>query len=106
MNRRTLEGIEVNEDTLGLETIAKVGPGGDFLGTKHTKTYLRKLQWKPTIFNRITQQAWEEQGSQDLREKARRKALDILANHVPQPLPAGIKATMDSLVEAHVKAGK
>jgi trimethylamine--corrinoid protein Co-methyltransferase len=106
MNRRTLEGIEVNEDTLGLETIAKVGPGGDFLGTKHTKTYLRKLQWKPTIFNRITQQAWEEQGSQDLREKARRKALDILANHRPEPLAADVKAKMDTLVDAYVKAGK
>jgi trimethylamine--corrinoid protein Co-methyltransferase len=106
MNRRTLEGIEVTEETLGLETIAAVGPGGDFLGTKHTKRHLRQLQWKPTIMNRITQQAWEEQGSLDMCQKARRKALDILANHTPEALPAGVKATIDGLVEAHVKAGK
>ena len=106
MNRRTLEGIEVTEETLGLETIAAVGPGGDFLGTKHTKRHLRQLQWKPTIMNRITQQAWEEQGSADMCQKARRKALDILANHTPEALPAGVKATIDGLVEAHVKAGK
>ena len=106
LNRRTLEGIEVTEETLGLDTIAKVGPGGDFLGTKHTKTHLRQLQWKPTILNRITQQAWEDQGSQDLREKARRKALDILANHTPEPLSAGMKAKIDGVIEAFTAAGK
>ena len=60
MNRRTLEGIEVNEETLGLATIAKVGQGGDFLGAKHTKAHVRTLQWRPTILNRITQKNWED----------------------------------------------
>jgi trimethylamine---corrinoid protein Co-methyltransferase len=106
LNRRTLEGIEVSEETLGLDTIAKVGPGGDFLGAKHTKTHLRQLQWRPTILNRITQQAWEDEGSLDLREKARRKALDILANHQPEPLTDDLKARMDSLVAAYVQAGR
>jgi len=106
MNRRTLEGIEVTEETLGLETIAKVGPGGDFLGTKHTKTHLRQYQWKPTMLNRITQQAWEEQGSPDLRERARRKALDILANHTPEPLSAEMRAKLDGLVDAFAAASK
>ena len=41
LNRRTLEGIEVNEETLGLDTIAQVGQGGDFLGAKHTKRHVR-----------------------------------------------------------------
>jgi trimethylamine---corrinoid protein Co-methyltransferase len=105
-NRRTLEGIEVNEETLGLDTIAATGPGGDFLRAKHTKRHLRQLQWKPTLLNRITQQAWEEEGSLDLREKARRKALAILADHRPEPLAPEFKATMDSLVDAFVEAGK
>jgi trimethylamine--corrinoid protein Co-methyltransferase len=106
MNRRTLEGIEVSEETLGLETIAAVGPGGDFLRAKHTKRHLRRLQWKPTILNRITQQAWEDAGSPDLREKARQKALAILANHKPEPLAAELKMKVDGLVEAYVEAGK
>jgi trimethylamine--corrinoid protein Co-methyltransferase len=106
MNRRTLEGIEVSEETLGLATIAKVGPGGDFLGSKHTKAHVRKLQWRPTLLNRITQKAWEEEGSLDLREKARRKALGILANHTPEPLAADLKAKIDGLVEAYVESGK
>ena len=98
MNRRVLEGIEVNEETLASEVIAAVGPGGDFLRTRHTKAHVRALQWKPTMFNRVTRARWEAEGSLDLREKARRKATDILANHTPEPLPANIMKTMDCLV--------
>jgi trimethylamine--corrinoid protein Co-methyltransferase len=106
MNRRSLEGIEVSEETLGLATIAEVGQGGDFLRTRHTKQHVRKLQWKPTILNRITQQDWEEQGELDLREKARRKAVAILRDHQPEPLAPEVKAQVDELVQAYVQTGK
>jgi len=106
LNRRTLEGIEVNEETLGLETIAQVGQGGDFLGAKHTKRHVRALQWRPTILNRNTQKNWEADGSPDLTEKAHRKLTDIMASHKPEPLSAEMKAKIDSMVDAFVAAGK
>jgi trimethylamine--corrinoid protein Co-methyltransferase len=104
MNRRVLEGIEVNDDTLACDVIAAVGPGGDFLRTRHTRVHVRALQWKPTMFNRASRANWEAEGSLDLREKARRKAIDILADHEPEPFPANVKKTMDSFVEAFVAA--
>jgi trimethylamine--corrinoid protein Co-methyltransferase len=106
MNRRVLEGIAVNDDTLAADVVAAVGPGGDFLRTRHTRVHAHALQWKPTMFNRVSQAHWEAEGSLDLREKARRKAIGILADHRPQPLPANLKKTMDSLVEAFVAAGR
>jgi len=106
MNRRVLEGIEVNDETLASDVIATVGPGGDFLRTRHTRAHVRALQWKPTMFNRVTRARWVAEGSLDLRQKARRKATDILANHTPGPLPANVMKTMDGLVEAFVAAGK
>ena len=33
---RTLGGITVNDETLGLDVIHQVGPGGEFLSHKHT----------------------------------------------------------------------
>ena len=63
--------------------------GGDFLREKHTAKYVRGQQWMPTMLNRDTQKNWEADGSPGLREKARRKALDILANHTPAPLAPG-----------------
>jgi trimethylamine--corrinoid protein Co-methyltransferase len=105
MNRRALAGIEVNEDTLALEVIAAVGPGGDFLRTRHTRLHARDLQWRPAMLNRISRAHWEAEASLDLREKARRRAIDILATHRPQPLPADVKDTIDDLVAAFVAAG-
>jgi len=105
LNRRTLEGIEVDDETLALDTIAAAGHGGDFLGARHTKRHVRSLQWRPTILNRSTQKKWEEEGSLDLTAKAHRKLTDIMTNHTPKPLPAEMKAKIDGLVDDFVRAG-
>ena len=98
MNRRLFAGIEVNEDTLALDVMRQVGPGGDFLATKHTNAHLRSGQWRPTILNRKSYDRWREDGGLDLRERARRKALDLLATHEPQPLPTDLARRIDALV--------
>ena len=101
LNRRTLEGIVVSDETLGVDVIAKVGPGGDFLREKHTARHVRGQQWTPTLLNRKTREHWEGEGSPDLRERARRKALAILADHSPTPIPAAVKAAIDQLTEGY-----
>ena len=106
MNRRALEGIEVSEETLALDTIAAVGQGGDFLGKKHTKRHVRDLQWRPTILNRSTQKNWEAAGALDATEKAHLRLVDIMTNHKPEPLSADMKQTVDELVDGYVAAGK
>ena len=99
MNRRLLAGLQVDRDSLGLDTIAEVGPGGDFLGTRHTAKHMRNVQWRPTILNRKGFERWREDGGVDLREKARRKALDLLAHHQPPPLPTAAAVAIDALVD-------
>ncbi len=42
---------------------------------------------------------WQEEGGLDLAEKARRKALKILAEHEPAPLPAEVAARIDAVVD-------
>ncbi len=38
---KMMQGIVVNDETLALETIASVGPGGNFLAQKHTRQRMR-----------------------------------------------------------------
>ena len=45
---------------------------------------------------------WQEEGGLDLREKARRKALQLLETHEPAPLPPDIAARIDGLVAGFV----
>ena len=98
-SRRLLAGITVDADTLAADVIAEVGPGGHFMGTKHTRRHLRSGQWRPTVLNRKGYDAWLEEGGLDARERARRRALELLATHEPAPLPEGMPAEIDRLVE-------
>jgi len=105
LNRRLFGGVEVSPETLAVDTVRQVGPGGDFLSTKHTARHVRKDQWRPTIINRLGRARWQEEGGLDLREKARRKALHLLETHEPEPLDAGLAARIDALVAGFVPEG-
>jgi len=102
MNRRLLKGIEVNRDTLAVDAIAETGPGGHYMTSDHTYRYMREVQWRPTILNRKGREKWEAEGSLDLAEKGRRKAVELLANHEVAALPTSVAAMMDEAVEAFV----
>ena len=47
-----LNDIEVNEDTLALEVIDQVGPGGIYLNQKHTVKRARSVPWYPKVAQR------------------------------------------------------
>ena len=98
MNRKIFAGVEVTPETLAVDVVRDVGPGGDFLSHRATARQVRKAQWRPTILNRQGRARWLEEGAPDLREHARRKALRLLAEHEPAPLDAAVAARIDALV--------
>ncbi len=98
MNRKIFAGVEVTPETLAVDVVRDVGPGGDFLSHRATARQVRKAQWRPTILNRQGRARWLEEGAPDLREQARRKALRLLAEHEPAPLDAAVAARIDALV--------
>jgi len=98
LNRKLFAGVEVTPETLAVDVVRDVGPGGDFLSHRHTAKNVRKAQWRPTIINRQGHVRWEEEGGLDLKEKARLKALKLLAEHEPAPLDTAVAARIDELV--------
>ncbi|UMZ73617.1 trimethylamine methyltransferase family protein [Natranaerofaba carboxydovora] len=84
---RTLKGIDVNEETLAVDVISKVGPGGDFLSQKHTTKHMRKELFFPELAARTDYAGWEKAGAKDLWDKAEVKAKDLLENYKPNPIP-------------------
>jgi trimethylamine--corrinoid protein Co-methyltransferase len=77
-----------------------VGPGGDFLGQRHTRKHLRETQWRGKILNRASYDRWAEGGALDATEKARRRALELLATHEVAALPEGMAEKLDAVVPA------
>jgi trimethylamine--corrinoid protein Co-methyltransferase len=76
--RRMAKGVLVNEGTLGLDVITKLGPGGNFLGQKHTVKYYRKEIWQADLTERRNWTGWENDGALGIREKALKRALAML----------------------------
>jgi trimethylamine--corrinoid protein Co-methyltransferase len=79
MVMRAVEGIEVNERTLAMDEIKKVGPGGHFVSSRHTRKYMRTEQFKPQLSNRDTREQWQAAGAEDACQRATRFAEDVLA---------------------------
>jgi len=97
--RRLLGGTEMTPETLALDVIDEVGPGGDFLSTDHTLRHYKEC-WYPNIFDRFSYQSWAEAGRPDAIARAREAARDAIANHRPEPLPDAVLESLRSLVAA------
>ena len=87
MVKRTVQGIAVNDETLAVDIIKHVGAGKDFLGQRHTRDFMAKEQSKPKIIDRRMRGAWTSRGAKSMAERANDKAIEILENHKPTPLP-------------------
>ena len=96
MVRKTLAGIEVNDETLALEAIQSVGAGGNFLTLKHTRKHMREI-WLPEYMDRRPYNVWEEKkdGAPDW---ARAKAQQILSTHEPEPLDPALSKELVQII--------
>jgi trimethylamine--corrinoid protein Co-methyltransferase len=97
--RRIVQGIEVNDETLAVDLIDKVGPGGHFLGEEHTMKYFKKETYYPDLFKRQFYENWEQEGKKTLFDRANDKVKDILENYEPEPLPEDIQQKLQDVVD-------
>lgn len=78
MVKRFLQGIPVTPETVPLETIDQVGPGGHYLGTDHTLRHFKTEFWKPALLDRLDWERWVKAGSNPMRERVHQRVLEIL----------------------------
>jgi trimethylamine--corrinoid protein Co-methyltransferase len=87
--RAYLTQVEVSQETLALDAIRNVGPGGHFLSQKHTRKHMRD-----SLVRGITHELDGNSKYRDPREVARERVRTILETHQPEPLE---KAKQDEL---------
>lgn len=103
MVKKVMQGIPVNEETLAVEAIQKVGVGNNFLSHKTTMANI-DLPSDPQIINRDMLGDWVNAGRKSLDVVAHEKVLQILADHVVSPIDADILKDMNAIVEKGDKA--
>ena len=83
--KRAVGGIEVNDETLSLDTIKEVGPFKDYLA--HETTYKNmRLTTSPKLMDRKMRPRWEKAGSKDAYERACDEVKNILETYTPPQL--------------------
>ena len=107
---RLVRGIEVTDDTLSVDVIHETctdGPG-HYLGHEQTIRLMNSEYYYPHTADRATRAAWQEAGGLDMRERARRRAVELLRTSFPTVIApevdAAVRAEFNILLPRHVMA--
>jgi len=103
MVRHITRGIEVNEETLAVDVIDEVKPGGNFLETEHTFKHYRREFWFPELMDRSNYGDWVEAGEKTLNDRANDRLKNILATHTVPPLSKEVEAKIKAILASAEK---
>jgi trimethylamine--corrinoid protein Co-methyltransferase len=93
---KMMQGIVVDDETLALDAIRTVGPGGNFLKHKHTSKHMREI-FLPQFMDRRPYTVWETKGDGP-RDWALAKARQIMDTHQPDPLDPKLSAELQKII--------
>ncbi|HCQ63917.1 MAG TPA: trimethylamine methyltransferase [Rhodobacteraceae bacterium] len=91
-------GITVDEDTLALDAIREVGPGGHYLGCAHTQAHFRDAFWRSEVFDFKPFETWEEEGARDTQALAGERVTRMLADYREPPIDPAVRAALAEYV--------
>ena len=99
MARRLVSGFDVTAETMAFDVIKEAGPRGNYLLADHTGRHFRAEQFLPGLLVREKYDVWQAGGGRRMEERARDRARQLLATHVPEPLPEVIVRELESIYD-------
>ncbi|MFQ5985664.1 MAG: trimethylamine methyltransferase family protein, partial [Alphaproteobacteria bacterium] len=98
-----LRPIEVDEEALGLEAIAEVGPGGHFFGAAHTLARYETAFYAPLVSDWRNYETWKEAGGRSATERANAIWKELLHAYEPPPLDPDVDEALKAFVARRKK---
>ena len=102
MTDNLIKGIEVSDDTLLLDELDQVGPGGHFLDTKETLERFRDF-WYPSLLDRKRRPQWLKDGATTLGQRLTARVLEIIKEHQTKPLDQEKKQKVQAILAQAAK---
>jgi trimethylamine--corrinoid protein Co-methyltransferase len=101
LNHIFSHGVMVNDDTLGVDAIKRVGILGSFLVDDHTIKHMRNTYWKSSVFNYESWDSWMAKGGKDAYSRAHAEVERILHAHYPPQVVVSpeVQAEMKTIVD-------
>jgi trimethylamine--corrinoid protein Co-methyltransferase len=94
-----LGGFAIDDDTLALDMIAEVGPGGHHFGTPHTQARFATEFYQPILADRLGYETWAAAGQMDAARRAYHVWKELLAAYEKPALDPGIEQGLREYVE-------
>jgi len=94
----SLEPFEVNQETLALDAIREVGPGGHFFGSEHTIERYETAFYAPLVSNWDNHETWLEAGSVSTEQRANQIWKQLLTEYEQPPIDPGIDEALQDYV--------
>ena len=96
--RRAARGIEVTDETTDITVIKEVGPGRDFVSTKHTRENFRKEMFLPNVMDRGFLALDKDPEEKTMRKRSRKYFIKVMETYTPPDLPEDIENRLDNII--------
>jgi trimethylamine---corrinoid protein Co-methyltransferase len=100
-----LDPVIVDDDSLAVDAIREVGPGGHFFGVGHTQDRYRTAFHHPMLSDWRNFESWEEAGSPNAYGKANGIWKSMLAAYEPPPLADDRREALEAFVAKRKEEG-
>ena len=95
MVNQYMRGISVDDESLAIDLIDKIGPGGHYLNEDHTMEHFRDV-WYSDLFDRKVYDVWLEEGGKKFEQRLQDKTTTLM-EHQPEPLPQDVLNEMETM---------
>jgi trimethylamine--corrinoid protein Co-methyltransferase len=92
----TLKPIAVDEESLAVEAIKAVAPGGHFFGSAHTLARFETAFYAPIISDWRNYQAWELDGAKSATQRAHETYKRLLSEYEQPPMDESINEALQA----------
>ena len=96
--RRICNGFEVNADTLALDVIKRVGPGGTFIKDPHTAEHFRREFWLSNLTECLSWDSYSQNQIRSMEQRAAEKAREIMSKPLEPVLDENQITEIDRIV--------
>jgi len=100
--RRILTAMDINVESIDIETIKSVGSDGNYLIHPTTFNHCRNL-YRPKLFTRDDYQNWHDSGAKSVSEVAAEMLPKRLAEYTKPPIDEGLEQALNEFVNRRKK---
>jgi trimethylamine--corrinoid protein Co-methyltransferase len=100
-----LDPLTIDGNTLALDAMREVGPGGHYFGAQHTQARYRNAFYAPLLSDWRNFQSWAEAGSPGVMDKATRLWKEALSQYQEPPIDQGVRDELDAFIARRKSEG-